>query len=384
MSTVIKNVNVVTVKGVISNGCVCIENGLITYVGNEYQKGDIVIDGEGKYLLPGFIDIHCHGCLGQSFQNGSPKNYKVISDHHLKHGTTTLVATTVTAPMDNLVEALENYSIHKKEFPNTPVIGVHMEGPWLSPKQCGAQPTGTMRTPNPKDIEQLKEKYPFILRVGAAPELDQNYSFSTKCAELGIVCSVAHTDATFKEIESAIAGGYNLMTHLYSGMKGMYRENAYRIAGAIEAGLYFDELYAEIIADGKHLPPELLKFIYKCKGADKLCLITDATSGCGYPNGTGLYAQELHTDIIIEDDVAKIPDRTSFAGSTATYDRLFKVMATAIGDNWVDLMKMTSYTPAKIMGFTDRGEISVGKKADLVIIDKNYNLNKIFYKGELI
>ena len=210
--------------------------------------------------------------------------------------------------------------------------------------------------------------------------------FGNKAKELGIVASAAHTDADFATIEEASKNGYTLMTHLYSGMKGVTRKNAYRIAGAVEAGLYFDDIYVEIIADGKHLPIELLKFIYKLKGADKICLITDASRACGMPDGTESFiGSTAHGNpIIVEDGVAKLPDRLSFGGSVATFDRLVRTMYSAIGDDAIALAKMSATTPATVMGFDDRGEIAIGKRADLIILDNQYNIKSVIYNGEIV
>ena len=195
--------------------------------------------------------------------------------------------------------------------------------------------------------------------------------------------SIGHTDADFSDVEKAKDNGYTLMTHFYSGMKGVTRENAYRVAGAVEAGYYFDELFVEIIADGKHLPIPLLKLIYKIKGAEKISLITDAMRASGLKDGQTSYLGRIKqgVSVIVEDGVAKLPDRLSFAGSVATTDRLFKTMAGAIGDNLIDLAKMSSLTPAKIMGLEDRGEIEKGKRADLIIMNKNYDISKVIFKG---
>jgi N-acetylglucosamine-6-phosphate deacetylase len=193
---------------------------------------------------------------------------------------------------------------------------------------------------------------------------------------------MAHTDADFDEVAEASENGYTLMTHLYSGMRGVTRKNSFRIAGAVEAGLYFDSYYVEVIADGKHLPLELLKLIYKCKGPDRICMVTDAIRAAGLPNGaeTKIGSLKLGLDVIVEDDVAKLPNRQAFAGSTATTDRLFRTMAKAIGTKpqaLVALAKMSSLTPAKVMGLTDRGEIAVGKIADLVILTPELELTKV-------
>ncbi|MBR5818025.1 MAG: amidohydrolase family protein, partial [Clostridia bacterium] len=294
-----------------------------------------------------------------------------------------LYATLPTTSIDELYSALENYREFDKKYSNTTVAGLHLEGPWFNPAQCGAQDTSNMLTPNPNFLRELKNKYPFIKHVAAAPELENGYEFGNTGKELGIVMSAGHTDASFSEIERAFESGYTGMTHLYSGMKGVTRKNSFRIAGAVEGGLYIDGMFVEIIADGRHLPYELLRFIFKFKGEDKIMLVTDATRAAGLPNGTESVVGSLAngTPIIIEDEVAKLHDRQSFAGSIATADRLFRTMAEAIGKNWVALMKMSSYVPAHFMGLDDRGEIAVGKLADLVIIDENCNLKKVIKGG---
>ena len=384
MRTVVRNAKIVTSTQILENYVLAFENGTITYIGKEEIPAERIIDGQGQYLIPGFIDLHCHGCMGMAFMGASEEEFRKISDFHLSHGTTTMLATTSTSSMDETEKTLETYAEYTKNNSNSILKGMHLEGPWLNSAQCGAQAVKFMRLPQSEEIETLKKKYPFILRAGAAPELEGGMEFGRKGTELGVVMSVAHSDATFTDIECALQNGYVLMTHLYSGMKGMERKNAYRIAGAIEAGLYFDDLYVEIIADGKHLPLELLRFIYKCKGADRVCLITDATRACGLPNGTttiGISSAD-NNPIIVEDDVAKLLDRQSFAGSTATTDRLYRTMAKAIGKDMVALSKMASLTPARLMGWKDVGELAVGKKADMILMDENLNIQKVITNKE--
>ena len=381
MRTLIKNAKIVTSEKLL-NGCVAYTDGIIDYVGEEPVEADEIIDAEGAYLVPGFIDIHCHGGNNLEFMDASVEEIGKIADFHKSHGTTTLFATTLAANDEETLEALDNFSEYKKQKPESTLYGVHLEGPWLNPSQCGAQNTSYMKLPNAAELKELKKKYHFIYKVGAAPELQGGAEFGEAGKELGIVMSPAHTDGTFADMEEALKHGYNIMTHLYSGMKGTERKNAYRVAGAVEAGLYFDDYYVEIIADGKHLPLELLKYIYKCKGADRICMITDAIRAAGLPNGakTKIGSLKRGLDVIVEDDVAKLPDRQSFAGSTATTDRLYKTMAKAIGntpESLVALSKMASLTPAKVMGLVDRGEIAVGKLADLLILDENLELVKV-------
>ncbi len=383
MKTLIKNAKIVTSESVLDGCALAYENGVITYIGEGSVSADKVIDARGSYLVPGFVDLHCHGCLGLAFNGASYGEVKTIADYHLSRGTTTLFATTSTSDMAEIEEALELCQRNINEEKNTNIAGLFMEGPWLSPLQCGAQAGTYMLKPDAEALRALKEKYPSLMRVGAAPELEGGAEFGECARELGIVASIAHSDANFCEVEEAMKHGYSLMTHHYSGMKGTERKNAYRIAGAVEAGLYFDDMYVEIIADGKHLPTELLRYIYKFKGADKIALITDAIRAAGLPNGattTGVSAANRAL-VIVEDDVGFVENRSCFAGSTATTDRLYRTMAEAIGRDMVALSKMASLTPARIMGLSDRGEIALGKRADLVVLDGDLNVERVILNG---
>ncbi len=385
MKTLVKNAKIVTAERVLENQYCSFTDGIIDYLGEIEKSADQVIDAQGGYLIPGFIDLHCHGGNGLEFMDATLEEIGKIAKFHLEHGTTTMLATTLAAGDDETLSALDTFNKYKEQNPNSTLEGVHLEGPWLNPVQCGAQNVEYMKKPSAKEISDWKEKYPFILRADAAPELDGGIEFGTTCKELGIVASPAHTDAEFSYIELAMKNGYTIMTHLYSGMKGVTRKNSFRIAGAVEAGLYLDEMFVEIIADGRHLPAELLKFIYKIKGADKVCLITDAIRAGGLANGTETVIGSLKhgLPVIVEDEVAKLLDRQSFAGSTATTDRLYRTMAQAIGKDMVALSKMASLTPAKVMGWTDRGEIAVGKKADLLILDNDLQIKKIITNKEV-
>lgn len=378
MRTVIKNAKIVTEKEVLI-GCQCaFTDGYIDYVGSEEQKADVVIDACGNYLIPGFIDIHCHGGNGYEFMDATLDEIEEIAKFHLAHGTTTMLATTLAAG-DETIDALNNVQAHIRKNKNSIIRGINLEGPWLSPEQCGAQNCAHMREPNKDELIELKNNYPEIERICSAPELPGGYEFGRVGKELGMVMSCAHTDGTFSDMQTALENGYNLMTHLYSGMKGVTRKNSFRVAGAVEAGLYFDDYYVELIADGRHLPYELLKFVYKIKGADKVCLITDAIRACGMPDGseTVIGSKKNGLPVIVEDGVAKMPDRQAFAGSASTYDIIYRTMAQAIGKDMVALSKMTALTPAKLMNWKDVGSIEVGKKAHLLIMDENLSIKQV-------
>ena len=385
MKTAIINANIVTIEKVIPNGVCVFDNGIIEYVGTQMPNDAVMIDGKNQYLIPGFIDLHCHGGNGLEFMDASVDEMEEIAKFHLSHGTTTLLPTTLAANGEETERALRTFAKYQEKYPSGTLKGVHMEGPWLNPEQCGAQNVEYMKAAKKGELQDLKEKFPFILRISAAPELEGGLELGKTAKELGIVASVAHTDADFQEIAEAKENGYTLMTHLYSGMKGVTRKNAFRTAGAVEAGLYFDDLFVEIIADGRHLPIELLQFIYKCKGVDRICLITDAIRAAGMKNGEQTVIGSLQNGlpVVVEDEVAKLLDRQSFAGSTATADRLYRTMAKAIGKDMVALSKMSSTTPAKVMGWTDRGEIAVGKRADMLLVNENLEIEKIILRGNI-
>lgn len=389
MKTLIKNVDIVTTEKVIKKGFCVIDGGSIAYVGQNMTKNTNdceIIDGNGGYLLPGFVDIHCHGADNLDFMDASADEFNKIAEYHLKNGTTTMLATTLADSPEATEKSIRTFGEYKEKYPFGSLAGLHLEGPWFSFAQGGAQKAEYFRDPVADELRDLKKKFPYILRVSAAPELKGGMEFGRAGKECGIVMSAAHTDADFSEIEEASKNGYTLLTHFYSCMKGVTRKNAYRVAGAVEAGLYLDDVYVEIIADGKHLPPQLLKLIYKCKGADKICLVTDASRACGLPEGTvsTIGSLEHGMEIVVEDGVAKLLDRTAFGGSVATTARLFKTMADAIGHDLTALVKMASYVPSKIMGFDDRGDIKEGTRADLLITDKEFNIRKVILGGRTI
>lgn len=385
MKTLIKNTDIVLKDRVLKNSYCLIENDKITYIGSDEKSADKVVDGKNHYLLAGFIDLHCHGGFGYDFMDATCEQMLKISEFHLKHGTTTLFATTMTDSWDNIEKSLR---VYKKLFDKGNLLtlsGVHLEGPWFSLVQCGAQDPSNMQLPSTDKVDELLDKYPFIKRISMAPELEHAIEVGRYAAKKGIVVSAGHTDADFDTIVKASENGYSLLTHFYSGMAGVVRKNAYRIAGAVEAGYYLDDMYVEIIADGKHLPVSLLKLIYKIKGPERICLITDGTRGSGYPDGTQfMLGREVGgVKCVIDDGVAKLPDRSAFGGSVATTDRLFRQMIET-GVNVVEASRMASATPAKVMGLCDRGVIEEGKKADLIIADKNFNIEHVILNGKVV
>lgn len=381
----ILNVKAVLPCGVENDFAVAYENGKIINIGKEPLKNVENIDGEGRYLFAGFIDVHCHGGAGYDFMDATEEEMLKISRFHLLHGTTTLMPTTMTDKWENIYSVLDKLkNVYGGKNPLT-LYGVHLEGPWLSAKNSGAQEPEKMDEPSVERLTRLLNDYPFIKRISVAPELKNGMLIGREGAKRGIVMSIAHTDADFDCVDEARKNGYSLMTHLYSGMNGVTRKNAYRTAGAVEAGLYFDDLFVEIIADGKHLPSGLLKLVYKVKGADKICLITDAMRASGLKDGESsvLGRKDDGVPVIVEDGVAKMPDRQNFAGSVATTDRLIRTMISA-GVPVEKASEAASTTPARIFGLNDRGSIEVGKRADFVLTDDEFFVKGVILNGNEI
>lgn len=378
----IVNAKIVLPDGILENGVCRFDKGIIEYVGTESVPEQETLDAGGAYLMPGFVDIHCHGGGGYDFMDATPEQMLKISEFHLSHGTTTLVATTMTDCDDAIFAVLDRFALLGDN--RLTLHGVHMEGPWLSPAQCGAQDVSKMSAPGKDKLLEIIGKYPFVERVSVAPEVDPDFEIGRTGAECGKVIAMAHTDADFDTTLRAADNGYTLVTHLYSGMRGVVRVNAYRVAGCVEGSLYDDRLICEVIADGKHLPEGLLKLIYKVKGADRICLITDSIRGAGLPEGGETVLGRMNDGVacIIEDGVAKLPDRQAFAGSIATTDRLVRTMHFTAGVAVPEVAKMMSTTPAATMGYTDRGRIEVGLRADLVMMDESLNVVKVFLQGQ--
>jgi N-acetylglucosamine-6-phosphate deacetylase len=265
-------------------------------------------------------------------------------------------------------------------------IGMHLEGPYFSMNQRGAQDPRYIRNPDPEEYREILSTYPSIRRWSAAPELSGALDFGTYLRSKGVLAALAHTDAVYEEVLAAFEKGYTHATHLYSAMSGVTRRGTTRYAGAVESAFLIDEMTVEIIADGVHLPPPLLKLVYKIKGADRTALITDAMRGAGMPPGESLLGSRHNgLKVIIEDGVAKLPDRSAFAGSVATADRLVRNMIQLADVPIIDAIRMMTSTPAAIMGVADRkGTLSPGKDADIVLFDDRINIHCTMGGGRIV
>lgn len=347
----------------------------------------IEIDAQGKYISPGFIDIHVHGGGGHDFMDGTVEAFLKAAELHARYGTTSMLPTTLTSEVEELYITLDNYKKAKElNKSGSEFLGIHLEGPYFSVNQRGAQDPRYIRNPDPKEYKEILDHSVDIRRWSAAPELPGAIEFAHYVKSKGILVALAHTDATFDEALTGFENGYTLATHFYSCMRGVTRMNALRYAGTIEAGYLIDEMDVEVIADGIHCPPPLLKLIYKVKGADRTALITDSMRAAGMPEGESILGSRHNgLKVIVEDGVAKLPDRTSFAGSVATTDRLVRTMVKQADIPLADAIRMATATPARILNIDDsKGSLIQGKDADIVIFDDDIQIQKTIIKGKII
>ncbi len=358
----------------------------------EPEPDDAVLDLCGDRLVPGFIDMHVHGGGGADFMDGSEGAIRTVRRTHARFGTTTLCPTTLTAPDDEISGFLAAVRSLMRVDDRDPsggdgarIGGVHIEGPWIAPSQAGAQDPAYLRPPTVAHLERLLGSCEGVSTVTIAPELDGACECAAWLAARGALPSMGHSDATLAQVRDGVACGFRHMTHFYSAMSTVKRDRGYRIPGMVEAGYLFDEVTVETIADGRHLPHELLRLVHKVKGTERMALVTDAMRGAGMPEGTyRLGSLERGRDVIVEDGVARLPDRSGFAGSVCTMDRAVRTAVEA-GIPLDDALRMASATPARILGMQDRrGRLRPGLDADLVRLDDSLNVLMTVVGGRVV
>ncbi len=385
MITKIQGGRVVLADGILDGANVYVQNDKILAVTSENLPHDTVIDANGNYVSAGFIDLHTHGAGGADFLDGTPEAYLTAAKTHGRHGTTTLLPTTTSVDRDSILVAAQAFDEARTVGGIPDMPGLHLEGPNLAASQKGAQEERFIHPFDARETADILAATDKILRWTAAPELDGAESFGDECVKRGILPCIGHTDATYADVERAFSHGFTHITHLYSCMTTVHRKNAYRIAGVLESAYLIDGMTVELIADGAHLPAELLKFAYKFKGRDRIALVTDSIRAAGMPEGPSVLGKiDNGLPVIVEDGVAKLLDRSAFAGSVATCDRLVRTMRDLADIPVWDAVYMMTVTPAKIMGFADRGVLEPGKRADIVIFDGDIRVKRTIVAGETI
>ena len=375
------NGRILTPQGWLEHGSVIVEGNKIIAVANNdlHVEGAEVIDAKGGDIVPGGIELHVHGGGGRDFMEGKRDAFDVAVNAHLKHGTTAIFPTLSSSSVPMIKAAVEVCEEIMKDE-NTPVMGLHLEGPYFNPAMAGAQMPEYITPPIPADYEPLLTESNVIKRWDEAPELPGTEEFGRFCKAHGCLPAIAHTKGTYEDAKRAFEAGFTHLTHFTNAMSTLHKQREFKHAGVVEAGYEIEGFTVEVIADGIHVPAPVLSMIYKIKGVEHMALITDAlavaASDC---------QEAFDPRVIIEDGVCKLADRSALAGSIATMDRLVKTAIQQAHIPAADVYRMTSETPAKIMNIYDRkGSLEVGKDADIVIYDKDQNLQFVMQMGRVV
>ena len=366
---------------------VYIDGGKIVEVTAEDRPHDSVIDAGGNYVSPGFVDTHVHGGGGADFMDGGTEPMRVAARAHLLHGTTSICPTSLACPYETLKDALLDYkklSVEsgKNGLPN--LIGMHYEGPNFSMGQKGAQPPEYIYPPRKSEYDELIAiAEGAIAKWSFAPELEGTTEFCDTLVRNNILPSIAHTDGTYEDVLRVYEHGAMCFTHLYSCMSTITRKMGYRVPGVIEAAYLLPDMWVEIIGDGSHIPPVLLKMIVNMRGTNRMMLVTDAMRGATMPEGPSLLGRISEGwECIVEDGIAKMPDRSCFAGSVATTDRLVRTFYKNGVCSLETAVQLASLHPAKSLGLKSKGMIASGYDADIVIFDNDINVKKVMVGGK--
>lgn len=385
MRTIIFNGKVISHQTLIPFGGVTIDDGIISSVfSGEPDELDNCrsIDADGLFISPGFIDTHIHGGGGADVMDGTAEAVLHIAKIHEKYGLTSFVPTTLTASGERISKACaairEAQSVQRN---GATILGIHLEGPFISTAYKGAQNPEFLLKPSIENYLGITGGGENVLRVSMAPELNGAFELARYLADKKILCSVAHSQAGYKIMREAADNGFSHITHMFNGMSGLTSPDYYCQAGVIESALELDSYSAEVICDGCHMPPEMIRLLIKCKKQDRVMLTSDATCPTDMPPGIydlgGL-------PVLVSDGVAMLTDRSSFAGSIATADRLVRNAVHAVGLSMVSAVNMLSYNVAKSIGLDHEiGSLDIGFKADVLLFDENVDIKLVIHNGQI-
>ena len=384
---VIINGRVVGPHGVLEHHCVVVEGGKIKQVAPTSQvlwpEDAQVIDAHDSFVAPGFVDMHVHGALGRDTMDGSIESLAQIAKFHASGGTTAMTPTTTTHSAEKISSALD--SIAKAmghDFGGAQILGAHIEGPYISQERGGAQPSQFIRDPNPAEYGPWLERDGLVLQMTLAPELPGALELIDALLEREILPSGGHTAASYEQVRAAIDRGLCHATHAFNCMSSTTKSGAFRLPGALETLLADERVMVELIADGKHVHPGLMRLAVRAKGVDKICLVTDATAGAGQTEGTEFLVGE--TRAVVREGVGMIADGSAMAGSVSTMIQMVKNMVELAGVSLADTVRMASLNPARALGISGRkGSIELRKDADIVIFSGGYVVEKTLVGGRV-
>ena len=349
--------------------------------------GDEVVDLAGNYLAPGFIDLHVHGAVGRDSMEASAEAFRAICDFHAKGGTTSLLLTTATAPLEQIADVLNavrdfTQRRARRSRPTGVIAGVHVEGPFISKAKCGAQREEFIQKPSPAHVQQLLAHADVIKRVTIAPELPGALEAIESFHAHGISVSGGHSNAFDEDARAAFERGMRSVTHTFNCMSSARHRGVYRVGGLLEFALSEPQISCELIADGHHVSPTLMKMLYRAKGCGGICLVTDATPGAGLPDGSRFSL--FGNDCIVEAGVCLLADRSALAGSASQMIHLVRTMVRKVNVPLNEAIAMVTQNPARAISLDTKGRLVVGADADLVVLSPELDVLRTFAAGKEI
>lgn len=381
MLTQIINGHILTPGGWLKDGSILLCDDRIVEVTNSDLAviGAKVVDARGMYIVPGFVAMNIHGAAGHDFKEGTEEAFRKAVAAHQRYGATTIFPTISSSPFTTIRQCAEVCERLMTE-PGSPILGLHLEGPYLNPKMAGAMFSDVVKNPDPEEYRSLIEETKCVRRWDASPELPGAMAFARYLKEKGILVSITHTEAEFDLIREAYNTGFSHVAHFYNAMPGFHKRREYKYEGTVESAYLMDGMTVEVIADGRHLPSTILRLVYKLKGVECTCLVTDALA---YAANDG--KQPDDSRIVIDNGVCKLADHSALVGSIATSDQLIRTMVEKAKLPLEDAIRMASETPARLMGVYDRvGSLQKGKDADVLIIDRKLNVRQVWCKGQVV
>ena len=373
--TVLANGPIVAANGLIELGWVEVIDGLIVGVVVGAAHGSADLDLQGRTLIPGFIVQHCHGGGGNTFITTDGPEARRAAGLHQRHGTTSLVASLVSgsqsalkAQIETLVPLVEDGTL----------VGIHLEGPWISTLHCGAHDVDQLRAPQAAEVDELLVAgQGHIKMVTIAPELTGGIEAVRQVADAGAIAAVGHTDADYETTVAAIDAGATVATHLNNAMRGLH----HREPAAIGALLEDPRVFVELIADGVHVHQVVLKLVVRETNNDRVVLITDAMAAAGSHDGHYLLGE---LDVNVVEGVARLAEGGAIAGSTLTLDAALRFMVLRCGLSLDVVVGMLTKNPARALDLDDRGSIEIGKRADLVVLGHELEVDEVMVGGEWV
>lgn len=375
------NGRILTPAGWLQGGSVVVDGGHIVEVSNcdLPLAGAELIDAKGCDIVPGGIEMHVHGGGGRDFMEGTEEAFRTAVDAHLQYGTTAIYPTLSSSTVPMIEKAVETCEKLMAE-PGSPIMGLHLEGPYFNPAQAGAQIPEWIKAPKAEEYGPLLEKSKCLRRWDEAPELEGSIDFIKACVAHGVLPSIGHTRAKYEEVKAAKEAGMTHATHFYNAMPVVYKNREFKTPGTVESILAEPDMTVEVIADGIHVPPVMLRMVYQIKGVEHTALVTDAL-GCSASHDQTAFDPR----VVLEDGVCKLADRSALAGSIATMDRLVRTAVQQAGIPMADACRMVSETPARIMGIYDRkGSLERGKDADIIMFDADQQLTFVMQMGRVV